>query len=316
MRFRKIGKKVFLYLRILLVLFFICCTVTLTGASEMKIAVLVSNSGQPYMEALSGFKSHLEKKEIHADYKVYMLEGDQGKALQAVQEIKKSRPNLLFCIGGLAADQAAKEISDTPVIASMVLRPEELKKANVTGVALDFSVETHLQWIRRVLPKVKTVGVLYNPKENKAKIETASRVAQKLGLRLEALEVLSPKDLPAALERLGSGADALWGIADNLVMTPQTAKTILLFSLKHRLPFIGPSSSWVKAGALFSLDSDFTDMGAQCGEMAVKLLQGASITTVQPTLPRKVGYSINMKTATEIGLKIPDDIARSAHNTF
>jgi putative ABC transport system substrate-binding protein len=286
------------------------------SALDTRIAVLVSNSGQPYNEALAGFKQHLEKKDIHAEYKVYMLEGDHGKAAQALQDIKRNRPTLLFCLGGLAAERASHEVTETPVIAAMVLKPEELKKANVTGVALDFSAETHLQWIRRILPKAKTVGVVYNPKENKERIETAARAAQKLGLRLEALEVPAPRDLPAALEKLANSSDVLWGIIDNLVMTPQTAKTILLFSLKNRLPFIGPSSSWVKAGALYSLDSDFTDIGAQCGEMAVKLLQGASAATIQFATPRRVVYSLNMKTAGDIGVKIPDEIARNARNAF
>src|SRR4030067_1111588 len=57
-------------------------------------------------------------------------------------------------------------------------------------------------------------------------------------------------------------------LPDAVVHNPKAAKIILLFSYRHRIPFIGPSESWVKEGAFYALDRDYRDMGAQCGEMA------------------------------------------------
>ncbi len=285
-------------------------------AAEVQIAVLVSNNSQPYNETIHGFKQHMEKQGVRAEYKMYALEGDPGKADMAVQEIRKRRPALIFCAGSLAAEKALKEIADIPVVSTMVVKSADIRRPNGTGVTLGFSAETQFQWMRRFLPKTKTVGVAFNPRENRDTVEEAAKVAQRMGFKLEAQEVLSPKDLPAALEKLVTTVDVLWGIADNVALNAQTAKLVLLSSFRNRVPFVGPSTAWTKAGALYSLDCDYTDMGAQCAEMAHKILQGASPGSLLPSVPRKIMYSINMKTAGEMALKIPEELARNASTTY
>src|SRR3989441_13041639 len=118
-----------------------------------------------------------------------------------------------------------------------------------------------------------------------------------MGLNLFARKVESPKDLPDALDSLNNRADVLWGVADQIVLNPQTVKPILLFSLRNRIPFVGLSATWVKAGALYALDRDYDDIGRQLGEMAGKILQGAAPGALQPASPRKVVYCINRRAA-------------------
>ena len=59
-----------------------------------------------------------------------------------------------------------------------------------------------LEWLRRFLPTAKTIGVIYNPRENQQKIEAASRIAQQLRLKLESQPVSDIRELPTALETL------------------------------------------------------------------------------------------------------------------
>src|SRR2546425_8044938 len=114
-----------------------------------------------------------------------------------------------------------------------------------------------------------------------------------MGLTLLARKAHSPKDLPDALASLNNRADGLWGVADQIVLNPQTVKPILLFSLRNRIPFVGLSATWVKAGALYALDRDYDDIGRQLGEAAVKILRGAAPGSLPPASPRKVVYCIN-----------------------
>jgi putative ABC transport system substrate-binding protein len=137
-----------------------------------------------------------------------------------------------------------------------------------------------------------------------------------LGLKLVAREVEIPRALPDALESIAKDADLLWGLSDQVVLSPQTAEAILLFSLQHRLPVSGLTTSWTKAGALYSLDRDYSDLGAQCGELGLKILQGAKPGELPPILPRKVVYSLNLKTADHMRLDIPQSIIEGAQSVF
>jgi putative ABC transport system substrate-binding protein len=282
-----------------------------------KIAVLVSYQDTPFGEALAGFQGHLHDKGVQADYEVYSLQGDAAQAREAVQKIKKSNVRLIFTLGSLATDAVIRDISDVPVVSCLILRADTLKKApNATGVALEFPLEIQFSWLQRFLPDAGTIGVVYSPDENRNKIEAASRIAKSLSLKLEAREVRVPQDVPAALDVLSKKADVLWGVPDQLALSPQIAKHILLFSFRNSIPFIGPSSPWVKAGALYALDWDYADLGAQCGEMAQKVLGGISPSAIPPVSPRKVLYSVNLNTARQMKITIPDELIRGAHRTY
>jgi putative ABC transport system substrate-binding protein len=167
--------------------------------------------------------------------------------------------------------QAAKIVSQgnfgIPVIAGLIFSTADLAGMdNATGVYLDIAVEDQLTLIKRLFPKARRVGVLYSS-ENEKKIAEALQISAKHGLGLEAREAFAPKDIPHALELAGKNADMLWGLMDKVVLTPETAKQILLFSLRNELPFIGPSENWAKAGAAAAIGWNYEDLGAQCAEI-------------------------------------------------
>ena len=285
--------------------------------SAERIALLISSDDAPYKEAVAGFNEYLGKQGLQPSYELINLGGDTARASAAIQKIKLGGYSLVLALGSLATDTAAREIKDTPVVAGLVLRSDALKKGgNLTGVSIEFPLDLQFSWVQKLVPQARTIGVIYSSEENKKKIEAAAKAAQKMGLRLEAQEIRAAQEVPDALERLSKRAQLLWGLPDTVALSMQMAKPILLFSLQNSIPFAAPSSMWVKAGALYSLDCDYKDVGAQCGEMAVKVLKGASPGSLAPETPRTVTYSINMNTARMMKLAIPDDLVRGAKQTF
>jgi len=288
-----------------------------SATANEKIALLISSNDAPYKSAVSGFNAYLAKQGLQANYEVYTLDGDAAKAGPAVQKIKASGSRLIFSLGSLATDAVVKEVTDIPIVACLVLRTDNLKSlSNVTGVGLEFSFETQLEWLQRLLPQAKNVGVIYNPEENQKRVEHAARLAKKSGLHLEAQEVRTPQDVPAALNNLSKRADVIWGIADNLTLSPTIGKNVLLFSFRNNIPYIGPSATWVKAGALYSLDWDYEDLGAQCGEMAQKVLNGTAPANIPAASPRRVLYTLNLFTARQMKISLPDELVRGARQTY
>ena len=280
---------------------------------ETRIAVLVSQEAPPYRQALAGFTRALERRGLKVSVRVGSLEGDGAKAAQALAAARPEQAQLILTLGTLATQAvAARKDLTAPVVTGLVLRVSDLGGANATGVVLEFPVETELRWLQRFFPGRRAVGVLYHPDENRSRIEAAVRTAQALGLTLVARSVERARDLPDELESLANRADLLWGVADSVVLTPQTAKPILLFSYRNRIPFVGLSQSWVKAGALYALDRDYDDIGAQCAELAFKVLRGTPPSALPPEPPRKLVYSINLRTARHMKLEIPDALLKGA----
>jgi putative ABC transport system substrate-binding protein len=125
--------------------------------------------------------------------------------------------------------------------------------------------------------------------------------------------VRRPGDLPPALERLSMRADAIFGIEDRTVFIPQTAKALLLFSFRNRIPLIGTSSAWTKAGALYALEPDYNDLGRRCGQAVARLLGQAK--TGVTAAPRLL-LSLNLRTARHMNVHWGSDIIQLASTVY
>jgi putative ABC transport system substrate-binding protein len=297
----------------------------LTGAgpqtpayAEARILVISSHRVKPYEEALEGFREQLAKRGIQANIEAAAAEGDATRASQAMERAERDGASLVVTFGTLATSAARGKSAVIPVVAGLILDEREIHaRANMTGVTIDFPAETHFQWLTRILPAAENIGVLYNPAHNQHKIDAATKAAGTLGLTLHARKVEEPAELADALESLGKSVDALWGVPDELIYSAQTAQHMLLFSLRNRIPFVGLSGTWVKAGALYSLDCDYRDIGAQCADIAAGLLQPAKgAAAVPPARPRRVVYFLNLKTAAQMKVELPESVIQGAREVF
>ncbi len=152
------------------------------------------------------------------------MEGDESKAAKALPASTKNGTDLIFTLGSRATEAAVKSQHGVPVIAGLILNAEDVcRSGNVCCVVLEFPLELQFQWISRMLPEGRHIGVLHGP-GNQRKVEKAIEVARGRGITLHAKRVDTPSDLPDALNSMAKRVDALWGIPDDLVYTPQTAK--------------------------------------------------------------------------------------------
>jgi putative ABC transport system substrate-binding protein len=287
-----------------------------SGAEKLVVALLDQQT-EPYKNVLEGFWKSLKKQGIEMEYEVLNFDAEKDQEGKVFQSIKTKAPALVFTLGSATTEAAIRDIKDIPIIAGMIVHEKELRQAkNATGVILDFPLKTQLNWIQRMFPDKKTIGVLFNPKENQHIIAKARQIAEAMGLTLYAKQIESPKDLPDALDSLSSRADVVWGLTDSVVLTPETAEGILLFSFRNRIPFVGLSTSWVKAGAVYALDRDYVDIGQQCGELAGRVLREEDIHDFHPIPPRKVVYALNLKAISHMKLKLSDGLIKGAQTVF
>jgi putative ABC transport system substrate-binding protein len=280
-------------------------------AAASRVSALVSQDAPQYRAALEGFEAALKQSSPGTEVVVHiMTPGTDPAALAGT--VRAEGPVLILALGS-AAVETARQVGDVPVVAGMVLRPADvLRGPRFTGVFLEFPSDVEFHFLARILPGQRRVAVLYNAAQNQGSIDLADRSARSAGLELLARKVSAPADIPATLQSLSNHADVLWGLADTLVLTRETAGPILLFSLQNRIPFVGLSAPWVKAGAVYALERDYGDIGRQCAELAAQVLAGSAPADLPPQSPRRVLYLINRRTADQLKLTIAKDVLRGA----
>ena len=284
---------------------------------DVSIVVLAAGESAPYREVTRGFQEYLAAYGLGGTVDVYTMTNRDDAGSPVLDRIRRDPPSLLLTLGIAATRLALAEASEVPVVAAMLFDMEPVAQAqNATGVSLRFSPEVSFTWLTRILPDHEAVGVLYDPAENQTTVEAAEPIAATLNLKLQGEKVTSPRDLQHAVDQLARRTDVLWGIPDRTVLSPQTAQHVLLFSFRHRLPFVGLSAEWVKAGALYALDRDYRDIGTQSGELAAKILSGTPPHALPPQTPRKVVYDINLKTAHKLQITLSGEVISGARTVI
>ncbi len=278
-----------------------------------RIAVILSADLPPYQKNLEGFRNTCDATII-----VYNMLGDEQKGKEIIKKIQANQPNLVLAIGTQAATLIREKLNRIPIVFSMVLNPEKhgLIGQNITGISLDVPVKMQFQTMKDILPGIKKVGVLFDPKESNKIIEDSRKVAEKIGLELMAVKTDSYKEIPRILRQTLSQVDALWMIADKTVVTNQSIKFFLETSLNSSVPLYGLSDSYVRSGALVSLTVDYRKNGERAGELANRILSGTDPSLIPIVPPQNIYRSLNTRVARELGLKIPAEVLKATKNVY
>jgi len=290
----------------------------------VTVAVVLSRDIAPYREALRGFKQVLEKAGEKFRFDEVSVETLAHDRDALIERVRSHKPSLILTLGSAATDLITEGIKDIPVVFSLILPSkgsgslEDFREnhPNVTGATMEVPLSVQFAKMREVLPSTVRVGVLFDPAVSGPMVESARSSAREAGLELVALPVSSEKDVVGEMKELEGKVDILWSVADSTVFTPQGLKHILLSTLRSRLPFVGLSPAFVKAGALLALSCDYQDVGRQSGELAVRILGGETPARIPVAVPREVSMSINLNTAQQIQVAISPSVAQAAAEVF
>lgn len=280
-----------------------------SAVQQTRIAVLLSANSEPYMQTLQGFKEDLKN---NIKYEEFTLQPGQSVE-ELVAKAKASKPDIYFTVGSVVTSATLKQVKQTPVVATMVLNFSELENANnATGVVLDFQPEMQIEWLHKIIPNIKNIGMIYSSGPSNQIVKKMEAKAAGLGLNVDARKIKSVQDLPSILDSFENEVDVLLAIADPAVFNAQTAKPILLFSYRNRIPVVGLSEQWVEAGALYSLNRDYLDIGKQCADIVTKIRGGTPVTSLHAAAPRKIEYMINSRATAHMKVSIADKVMTGA----
>jgi putative ABC transport system substrate-binding protein len=283
------------------------------AAGQAEVFVVFSSDIVPYRQALDGFREALRVGPWNPAFVEHSLK-EEG-AERVAREMARQRPALVFAIGPEAARFAGESIGDIPVVFAMVLNAGTFAGANVTGVSLEVPVRTKLERIRRLLPATRRIGVIHSRGATDLHEEVA-RACRELGLRLVEKEIDSGEELHEAFDALAGRIDLFIMVPDPKIYFPKTIEHLLRDGLKHKVPIIGLSSSYTRAGALASFEADYADMGRQAAEMALRIAGGQSPRAIKPSGPRRVKTSINLAVAERLGIAFDPEAIKEADDVF
>jgi putative ABC transport system substrate-binding protein len=272
------------------------------SAFAWDVLVVQKYHAKPYVEVVRGFRDTTNAR-------VSELILSEANGEDSVREIRRRGPDLILAIG-IDALARVKKIRDIPIIYCMVLNPDSVldNESNITGISMSIAPEKQLGDLLKVLPTVKKIGLVYNPKQTGTIAARVHAAAEKAGLRLIARRAEQAKDLPRQLENLPQDLDLYWMLPDSTFTTPEAVESLFLFSIRSRIPVLTFSDRYLRMGAFISLGLDTTGMGKQAGEMAERIRSGAKAGDIPKADAERLSPVINRAVAAKLGI-IPESKA-------
>jgi len=181
---------------------------------------------------------------------------------------------------------------------------------NLTGVTY-FGGEVlpkRLELMRELVPTAEVIAVLLNP--NNPNLQTRLRdvqeAARKVGQQLLIVNAGSESDVDMAFTTIVQQRAAALLVTDDPFFLSSGREQIVALAARHAIPTSYDISDVVRAGGLMSYGGNHADQIRDAARYIGRILKGARPADLPVLQPTKVEFTINLKTAKALGLKIPD----------
>ena len=256
-------------------------------------------------------QGYIEGKNIEID--LQNAQGEQRNLKTISQQLAESS-DVVLAIATPSAQSLANTTQTTPVIFSAVTDPVSAKLVesrehpggNVTGTSDQSSdaISTQINLIKKVLPKAKTIGILYTQSEPNSVVQKdeAKRILEEKGFTVVEKTILDSNNVKAAAESLMAEVDMVFVPTDNIISS--TMETVKQVSIKHKVPVFGGSTEMIAVGGLYNYGTNYEELGRQTARMLIRVLKGEKPENIAVELPEKLELHTNKEMADALGIDI------------
>lgn len=256
----------------------------------------------------------IENRNLLTDYRWGAADAERHRRYAA--ELVALKPDLLLAGGGQVIGPLRDATRTIPIVFTNTNDPVTLgyvaslarPGGNITGfINIDngFSIKW-LELLKRIDPRVTRAAILWDSSfaSGKTQLEEMVAAAPKFGVQLSALDLRDSDHMESAIAAFSHDANG------GLVVTASTLATqnrVLIISLaaRYRLPAVYSNRLYVDGGGLISYGPDFIDQYRRAADHVDRILRGTNPADLPVATPRKYETVLNMKTANDLGLRVP-----------
>ena len=217
-------------------------------------------------------------------------QADQSNLTTIAQRFVNNDVDLILAIATGAAQAAAAETSDIPILgtaitdyeAARLVESNDAPGGNVSGTTDMNPIKEQIELLQQLVPDAKNVGIVYNSSEDNSVLQAdeAKKALQDAGMTVEEGTVTSSNDVQQVITSIASKVDAIYLPTDNTLASSMAIVSEV--AKAQKLPVICGESNMVMEGGLATLGIDYYKLGYQTGEMAVRILKGEATPAEMP----------------------------------
>jgi putative ABC transport system substrate-binding protein len=266
---------------------------------------------------------YVEGKNLVIEYRY--TERDVNRYPDLLSDLLRLKVNVIICEGTSATIAAKKATSTVAIVMTSTTDPvgngliASLARpgGNVTGltsIGLELGGKL-LELLKEIDPRLSRVAIVIPggpARANKLFVKETETIARALRVHLTSLVVRGPDDYEGAVRAaIKERQNAL--LSRLPPGTPSAhRKQFMDLAAKSRLPVVSGTNLDTEAGGLISYGRDPNESYKRAATYVDKILKGAKPADLPVEAPTKLELVINLKTAKQIGLTIPQKVLARA----
>ncbi|WP_396329116.1 ABC transporter substrate-binding protein [Burkholderia anthina] len=296
----------------------------LAGAAHAQTVKVLSIVDHPALDAIrDGVRAEL-KAEGYGDDKLkweyQSAQGNTGTAAQIARKFVGDQPDVIVAIATPAAQSVVAATKSVPVVYSGVTDPvaAQLVKGwspsgtNVTGVSDKLPLDRQVALIKQVVPKAKTVGMVYNPGEANSVVvvKELKEILAKQGMTLKEAAAPRTVDIGPAAKSLIGKVDVIYTNTDNNVVSAYEA--LVKVANEAKIPLVAGDTDSVKRGGIAALGINYGDLGRQTGKIVARILKGEKPGAIASETSNNLELFVNTGAAAKQGVTLSPELVKEA----
>jgi putative ABC transport system substrate-binding protein len=302
-------------------------------AADVKTVAIVTMVDTPQLlevrdGVLEGLKNHgyVDGKNLKIDFK--SAQGNFGTAQQIVRQFVGDKPDVIVTITTPTSQAAVAATKDIPIVFSTVTDPLKAKLVtqvkhpggNATGISDLVPTEAQLDIVKEIVPKLKTLGLVYDPSLPNAvsTVESIKAAAPKMGFTTVEAPAMGLNNVPSAGQSLVGKVDAIFVPNDTTVYA--AFESLVKVCQDAKVPLFTAERRSVQRGAIATVGFNFKQIGVRTADMVDKVLKGTKPGDIDvefmDQVPGALALYINKASAEKMGVTVPPDLLKKAAQVF
>lgn len=298
------------------------------GGKVPRIGYLAGNSAATERQYVQAFSNglhdlgYVEGRNLFIEYR--WAEGKFERLPELAAELIRLPVDVIVAVGDPVIFAARQATSRIPIVMVAVGDPvgrgfvASLARpgGNLTGISNLAVVLTGkwLEMLKVTVPTLSQVAVLRNGANptHPLFVAEAERVAPRLGLKLQIVEVRAATDLDGAFDAMVREQSGAVLTLPDPVLSGLLGARIAALATNNRLPVLFAFKAQAKAGGLLSYGPNLLVNFRRAATYVDKILKGANPGDLPVEQPTEFELVINLKTAKALGLTIPPSLLARA----
>jgi ABC-type uncharacterized transport system substrate-binding protein len=266
-------------------------------AEALRVTILSVETGDAYQEFSASFKAE-------------SLRQNSGLNISVANTLPADT-DLVIAVGIKSATIAIE--GKFPVVCVLVSKagfeklkselPPNQKKIPITAIYFDQPIKRQIALIATELPEARNIGLLYS--SHSVEMASYHKAISENGLVLREQKLESPESLFRELESVLEKSSVLLTIPDSSVYSSFTMRNILLTTYRFKIPVVGLSPAYVRAGALCAVFSSPTQIAVQTANLTKRYLANGVLPV--PQYPSDFNVISNLQVARSLGIQLKED---------